>query len=109
MNKLIAGEGEVKVGSDVICGLETRLSLIQALIPIGLEAVSDVLQQEVGQLGRGSVCACLQHLSATGRGRRKEADRSVRRWGSQRPCCMDHSEECLIIGFFNAGGSGSSR
>ena len=50
MNKLIAGEAEVKVGSDVVCGLETRLSLIQALIPIGLEAVSDVLQQEVGQL-----------------------------------------------------------
>ena len=22
-----------------------------------------------------------------------------------RPCCMDHPEECLIIGFFNAGGS----
>ena len=50
MDKLISGEAEVKVGSDVIGGLETRLSLIQALIPIGLEAVSDVLQQEVGQL-----------------------------------------------------------
>ena len=24
---------------------------------------------------------------------------------SQRPCCMDHPEEYLIIGFFNAGGS----
>ena len=71
MNKLIAGEAEVKVGSDVVCGLETRLSLIQALIPIGLEAVSDVLQQEVGQL-------------AGVRYERKAADRSVRRWGSQK-------------------------
>ena len=48
VDKLIAGSGEVKVGSDVLCGLETRLSVIQALIPLGLEAVSDVLQQEVG-------------------------------------------------------------
>ena len=23
----------------------------------------------------------------------------------ERPCCMDHPEGCLIIGFFNAGGS----
>ena len=24
---------------------------------------------------------------------------------TQGPCCMDHPEGCLIIGFFNAGGS----
>ncbi len=30
--------------------LDTRVELIQALIPLGLEAVSEILQQEVGQL-----------------------------------------------------------
>ncbi len=30
--------------------LDTRVGLIQALIPIGLEAVNEVLQQEVCQL-----------------------------------------------------------
>ena len=49
MEKLFAGNGEVKVESDVI-DLETRLSVIQALILLGLEAVADVLQQEVEQL-----------------------------------------------------------
>ncbi len=44
MEKLFAGDGEVKVGSDVM-DLETRLSVIRALIPLGLEAVADVLQQ----------------------------------------------------------------
>ncbi len=43
MEKLFAGDGEVKVDADVI-DLETRLSVIQALIPLGLEAVTDVLQ-----------------------------------------------------------------
>ena len=81
MNKLIAGEAEVKVGSDVVCGLETRLSLIQALIPIGLEAVSDVLQQEVGQL-------------AGVRYERKAADRSVRRWGSQKGSVYLMDQSC---------------
>ena len=71
MDKLISGEAEVKVGSDVIGGLETRLSLIQALIPIGLEAVSDVLQQEVGQLAGvryAPACStCLQQAEAGAR------------------------------------------
>ena len=49
MEKLFAGDGEVKVESGVM-DLETRLSVIQALIPLGLEAVADVLQQEVEQL-----------------------------------------------------------
>ena len=35
VGKLIAANGEVKVGSDVIGGLEMRLSVIQALIPVG--------------------------------------------------------------------------
>ena len=52
MEKLFAGDGEVKVDADVI-DLETRLSVIQALIPLGLEAVTDVLQQEVEQLAGG--------------------------------------------------------
>ena len=43
MEKLFVGDGEVKVETDVF-DLETRLSVIQALIPLGLEAVADVLQ-----------------------------------------------------------------
>jgi transposase-like protein len=70
MEKLFAGDGEVKVGSDVM-DLETRLSVIQALIPLGLEAVADVLQQEVEQL-------------AGVRYARKGSEQSHRRWGSQK-------------------------
>jgi transposase-like protein len=51
--------------------LETRLSVIQALIPLGLEAVADVLQQEVEQL-------------AGVRYARKGSEQSHRRWGSQK-------------------------
>ncbi len=70
MEKLFAGDGEVKVGSDVM-DLETRLSVIRALIPLGLEAVADVLQQEVEQL-------------AGVRYARKGSEQSHRRWGSQK-------------------------
>ena len=63
----ICGNG---VESDVI-DLETRLSVIQALIPLGLEAVADVLQQEVEQL-------------AGVRYARKGSEQSYRRWGSQK-------------------------
>ena len=44
MEKLFVGDGEVKVEGDVI-DLETRLSVIQALIPLGLEAVADLLSR----------------------------------------------------------------
>ena len=70
MEKLFAGDGEVKVEGDVI-DLETRLSVIQALIPLGLEAVADLLQQEVEQL-------------AGVRYARKGSEQAHRRWGSQK-------------------------
>ena len=70
MEKLFAGDGEVKVGSDVM-DLETRLSVIRALIPLGLEAVADVLQQEV------------EHVAGV-RYARKGSEQSHRRWGSQK-------------------------
>ena len=70
MEKLFAGDGEVKVESGVM-DLETRLSVIQALIPLGLEAVADVLQQEVEQL-------------AGVRYTHKGSEQSARQWGSQK-------------------------
>ena len=50
--------------------IDVRVSLIQALIPLGLAAVEDLLQQEVTQL-------------AGARYARKDADTSCRRWGEQ--------------------------
>jgi len=50
--------------------LDTRIALIQALIPLGLQAVQDLLQQEVAHL-------------AGSRYQRKEADQPHRRWGQQ--------------------------
>ena len=70
MEELFVGDGEVKVEGDVI-DLETRLSVIQALIPLGLEAVADLLQQEVEQL-------------AGVRYARKGSEQAHRRWGSQK-------------------------
>ncbi len=51
--------------------LDTRVELIQALIPIGLEAVNEVLQQEVCQL-------------AGKRYRREDGVPGYARWGAQR-------------------------
>ena len=42
MKKLFVGNGEVKVDADAL-ELDSRVAMIQALIPIGLEAVDDVL------------------------------------------------------------------
>ena len=70
MEKLYADNGEVKVEGDGI-DLETRVALIRALIPLGLEAVTEVLQDQVREL-------------AGGRYARKGADRAVRRWGKQK-------------------------
>ena len=50
--------------------LDTRIALIQALIPIGLDAVAEELQQEVSRL-------------AGDRYTRKEQQNPNRRWGSQ--------------------------
>ena len=50
--------------------IDVQVALIQALIPLGLAAVEDLLQQEVRQL-------------AGTRYARKTADISCRRWGQQ--------------------------
>ena len=70
MEKLFAGDGEVKVDTDAL-ELDARVAMIQALIPIGLEAVRDVLQHEVREL-------------AGGRYDRKSSDQPLRRWGKQK-------------------------
>jgi len=49
-----------------LLGLDSRVELIQALIPLGLEGVNDLLQQEVTALvdiepRLGRVCGC-KHL-----------------------------------------------
>ncbi len=74
MEKLFVSDGEVKVEGDVI-DLETRLSVIQALIPLGLEAVADLLQQEVEQL-------------AGVRYARKGSEQAHRRWGVCPEICV---------------------
>ncbi|MCY3871000.1 MAG: hypothetical protein OXG87_15735 [Gemmatimonadetes bacterium] len=50
--------------------MDTRIALIQALIPLGLDAVAEELQQEVTRL-------------AGDRYTRKERQNPNRRWGSQ--------------------------
>jgi transposase-like protein len=52
VKKLFAGRSEVKVDDGVVDieGLDSRVAVIQALIPIGLAAVADVLSQEVEAL-----------------------------------------------------------
>ena len=70
MKKVYAVEKEVKVDEDHV-DIETRVALIQALIPLGLEAVMDVLQDQVREL-------------AGSRYARKDAEQSVRRWGKQK-------------------------
>ena len=70
MEKLFVGGGEVKVDSDVLA-VDGRVAMIQALIPLGLEAVVDLLQQEVEQL-------------AGARYAPKPPGVPYRRWGSQK-------------------------
>ena len=70
MKKLFVGNGEVKVDADAL-ELDGRVAMIQALIPIGLEAVDDVLQQQVVEL-------------AGDRYDRKSPDQPLRRWGKQK-------------------------
>lgn len=80
MKKLLWSPQEVKeepeesVGetlSDTDQALEMRIELIQALIPLGLEAVADLLKDEVARL-------------AGPRYSRKSANASYRRWGKQK-------------------------
>ena len=69
MKKVLVGDVEVKGDLDVK-DLESRVAMIQALIPLGLEAVADVLQREVAGL-------------AGVRYGRKASEQPYRRWGSQ--------------------------
>ena len=74
MQKLAPHDSSVKpldaVPAEEIDALDTRIALIQALIPLGLDAVSALLQEEVTRL-------------AGPRYQRKEADQAHRRWGGQ--------------------------
>ena len=70
MKKLFVGNGEVKVDADTL-DLDSRVAMIQALIPIGLEAVDDVLQRQVLEL-------------VGDRYDRKDFDQPLRRWGKQK-------------------------
>ena len=70
MKKLFVGNGEVKVDADTL-ELDGRVAMIQALIPIGLEAVDDVLQRQVLEL-------------VGDRYDRKDFDQPLRRWGKQK-------------------------
>ena len=67
MKKVLPPVASVKESS---LEMDVQVALIQALIPLGLAAVEDLLQQEVSQL-------------AGARYARKEADASGRRWGQQ--------------------------
>lgn len=72
MRKLFAGEGEVKVDDHVdLEGIDARVEMIQALIPLGLEAVKEELLQEVAAL------AGERHMP-------KGDENPNRRWGSQK-------------------------
>ena len=74
MKKLAPHDSSVKpletVPAEEIDALDTCIALIQALIPLGLDAVSALLQEEVTRL-------------AGPRYQRKEADQAHRRWGGQ--------------------------
>jgi len=70
LKKLFVGNGEVNVDEGAL-ELDSRVAMIQALIPIGLEAVDDVLQQQVLEL-------------AGGRYNRKDPGQPLRRWGKQK-------------------------
>ena len=82
MKKVYAVEKGVKVDEDHV-DIETRVALIQALIPLGLEAVMEVLQDQVREL-------------AGSRYGRKDAEQSVRRWGSRRGGCIWRTRSCLL-------------
>jgi transposase-like protein len=69
VKKLFAGDGVVKVG-DGMLDIETRVAAIQALIPIGLDAIEDLLLQEVETLTEQ-------------RHKPKSPDNPNRRWGGQ--------------------------
>ena len=68
-NEQIINKKETDEGIE---NIDTRVALIQALIPIGLQYVNELLQQEVEQLVGARYS------------RRKEKERDNYRWGQQR-------------------------
>ena len=64
-----AAETSRDIGAELL-GLDTRVAMIQALLPLGLKAVNDVLQEEVTQL-------------AGARYRREGGRTGYARWGGQ--------------------------
>ncbi|MFQ5865354.1 MAG: hypothetical protein ACE5IW_09020 [bacterium] len=73
--KRITTNEEIVKQKDTDAGIEnieTRVALIQALIPIGLQYVNELLQQEV------------ESLVGPRYGRHKGAERRHYRWGRQR-------------------------
>jgi transposase-like protein len=70
VEKLFIGGKAVKLDGDALA-VDTRVEMIQALIPLGLEAVADLLQREVEQL-------------AGARYSPKASGQPYRRWGSQK-------------------------
>lgn len=75
MNKVSSPPSVVKSDSSQaiadLGGIDVRVALIQALIPLGLDAVNDLLQEEV------------KHLAGE-RYSRKDPDQTYRRWGRQK-------------------------
>ena len=64
--------------------LDTRIALIQALIPIGLDAVAEELQNEVTRL-------------AGDRYSRKEQQNPNRRWAVNKALCICLIKKCLSL------------
>ena len=96
MQKLFVGNGEVKVDADAL-ELDGRVAMIQALIPIGLEAVDDVLQRQVLEL-------------VGDRYDRKDFDQPLRRWGKQKGWvhCSSGTEfnQCIVTHYPEGAGIG---
>ena len=74
MNKVSSTPSAVKSDPSQTAGhsgeVDVRVALIQALIPLGLDAVNDLLQEEVNHLAGDWYS-------------RKNPDQSIRRWGHQ--------------------------
>lgn len=92
------GKGETDSQTALSGGeeLDTRIALIQALIPLGLQAVEDVLQQEVRML-------------AGPRYAREDGAPHVVRWGRQRGSVYLADQKLPMAGPPGAQPAGSHR
>ena len=96
MKKLEDSSAVVK---EDLSNLDVRVALIQALIPLGLAAVEDQLQQEVAQLA-GAWYA------------RKADDQTCRRWGQQKGSVyLAEPDEVrtLVLGALRRGEIGQTK